>query len=396
MDSKWLNKIKLGLLAIILFLITNKTWSFVALSLNVPVYIISGLTLVLILSLLKSKILYKSSINLFALLIIAPILLNLLHADLDVNYIILSILLYLIYILGKNVANLVSEKSLNNILKYCLIFNIFFGFLSFINPFYFEKYSELTSSLTFYSARAYGFYMQPNAFAMGVLFNYILYDFTSKKTSKLLTIFTLLILLLAASRLALVLFAFYILYFLLKTKFLNILKIIFLSLIVLTITLNYVNENPEFKDILQRIESLSDVANQINEDGSLNDRLTYQKKYIEKISEKPFLGHGIGSNIRMKEENKIYDVAHQAHLEYLLEGGIFYYLFFLSFLTLNIKFIINKKLPSKIKYICFMIVFYSFFSSTLMTERIIFISLGIVQLYYENFNFYSRNEWRRG
>lgn len=396
MDSKWLNKIKLGLLAIILFLITTKTWSFVALSFNVPVYIISGLTLILILLLLKSKILYKSSINLFALLIIAPILLNLIHADLDVNYIILSILLYLIYLLGKNVANLVSEKSLNIILKYCLIFNIFFGFLSFINPFYFEKYSELTSSLTFYSARAYGFYMQPNAFAMGVLFNYILYDFTTKKTSKLLIIFTSLILLLAASRLALVLFTFYILYFLLKTKFLNIIKIIFLLSIVLTITLNYVNKNPEFKDILQRIESLSDVANQINEDGSLNDRLTYQKKYIEKISEKPFLGYGIGSNIRMKEENKIYDVAHQTHLEYLLEGGIFYYLFFLSFLALNIKFIIKKKLPSKIKYICFIIVFYSFFSSTLMTERIIFISLGIVQLYYENFNFYSRNEWRRG
>mgnify|MGYP007047648287 FL=1 len=53
MDSKWLNKIKLGLLAIILFLITNKTWSFVALSLNVPVYIVSGLTLALILVLLK-------------------------------------------------------------------------------------------------------------------------------------------------------------------------------------------------------------------------------------------------------------------------------------------------------------------------------------------------------
>ena len=161
------------------------------------------------------------------------------------------------------------------------------------------------------------------------------------------------------------------------------------------ITFNYVSKNPELKDILQRIESLSDVVNQINEDGSFNDRLIYQKKYVEKILEKPFFGHGIGSNIRLKEENKIYDLAHQAHLEYLLEGGVFYYLFFLCFLILNIKFIINKKLPPKIKYISFAIIFYSFFSSTLMTERIIFLSLGIVQLYYENFNFYSRNEWRR-
>jgi len=395
MDPKWLNKIKLGLLAIILFLITNKTWSFVALSLNVPVYIVSGLTLVLILVLLKSNILFKSSINLFALLILAPILLNLFHADLNVNYIILSILLYLIYILGKNISKLVSEKSLNNILKYCLIFNIFFGVLSFINPFYFEKYSELTSSLIFYSARAYGFYMQPNAFAMGVLFNYILYDFTSQKTSKLLMIFTLVILLLAASRLGIILFVLYILYFILKTNFFNILKILFFSSIALMITFNYVSRNPELKDILQRIESLSDVVNQVNEDGSFNDRLIYQKKYVEKILEKPFFGHGIGSNIRLKEENKIYDLAHQAHLEYLLEGGVFYYLFFLCFLILNIKFIINKKLPTKIKYISFAIIFYSFFSSTLMTERIIFLSLGIVQLYYENFNFYSRNEWRR-
>ena len=110
MDSKWLNKIKLGLLAIILFLITNKTWSFVALSLNVPVYIVSGLTLVLILVLLKSNILFKSSINLFALLILAPILLNLFHADLNVNYIILSILLYLIYILGKNISVIINRK----------------------------------------------------------------------------------------------------------------------------------------------------------------------------------------------------------------------------------------------------------------------------------------------
>lgn len=395
MDFRWSLSNQKIIYGIVILLLLTKSWSLPAVTLGLPVFIISGFTILLLAIITSSLWFKKQFILLLVILIVAPILNMGLHGKFDLSRFLLNILLFLTALFGFQIVRKLRIENIGRLLKLGIIFNIIFGVVSILNPNFFTPYAELTSSLNFYFGRAYGFFLQPNAFAYGLLINIILlYGLTQhsdKKPSKVYLYLGILLIILSGSRIGIAFSILFLAYF--NYMFFNLKNVTILIAGVITsiIILSSLIIELQLEETLTRLESIR--SGSISTDNSLNDRLEYQIKYLEVIKNKPFFGYGFGSTPKLKETGVIIDVAHQTHLDQLLEGGIFQYLLFIIFLLwLGMKMFVRKLGLLRILPVMFLI--YSFFSSTLMTERVTFLAIGIL-IYYENSHSNSWNEWRR-
>lgn len=395
MDFRWSIRNQKLVYGIILLLLLSKSWSLPAVTFRMPVFVISGVTILFLSIITKNLWLSKKFIIPLIILIILPILNMGLHGIIDISRLLLNLLLFLITLFGYNVAAKIPISYLKFIFKIGLILNIIFGIISIVNPDFFTPYAEATSSLNFYFGRAYGFFLQPNAFAYGLLLNLILlYGLTQhcdKQPSQIYLYVAIFLIILSGSRIGIafsILFLAYYNYIFFNWKNAIVLLVgLILGIYILSILILEL----QLEETLIRLESIR--SGSISTDNSLNDRLEYQIKYLDVIKRKPLIGYGFGTTPELKDKGVIIDVAHQSHLDQLLEGGILQYSFFLIFLVwVGSKMFIKKLGLMRIIPVIFLI--YSFFSSTLMTERITFLAIGIL-IFYENSYSNSWNEWRR-
>ena len=394
----------------ILFIISTKTFVLIASLTNVTIGIVTSIifflsVLILILEYIKGNFILKKSVQpIFLFTLVAPILVSFLTFKLDLRMLFLQLFYFIVFLLSIQFYFKYGRKSVYKVFLYSLLFTCFFGLLSVVNPLFFSSYSLLSDSLAFYGGRAFGFYLQPNALAMGINLMYIGLILSYSNIKQMLVLYPIVFIsiLITGSRTGVAVFVITSSIFfwrLIKYRFTTFIKfgliitlvaIILFSSIVPKIINSYYSDS-SYTQLEERIEYILGINEnpfkKISSDGSMQDRFEYQKKYIKMISQRPFFGYGFGVQHNYFDNNNLIDSAHNTFLEIFFQGGIIYFLFFLLFYLHYIKIGINaryKMYDQKIKIATWSILalffFYFFFSTTLLTERVLYVVIGFISV----------------
>ena len=166
--------------------------------------------------------------------------------------------------------------------------------------------------------------------------------FSTKLTLKILEIVALFSIILLQSRLGLIsVFTIYLLYFILMKP---LRKNIYISLIVSSLFFIYFQTN-DFQDQVEKTYKLENLR----DDTSTIQRLSFYKKSISLYNEKPLYGHGLGSWKYKSLENDISDnnkilvpyYTHNDFLQTLMETGLIGLIIYLIFFFLLIRNILS-------------------------------------------------------
>lgn len=401
-------RLSLGLLASLVFvlvLILTKTYSVIAVFIGREVsFVTAAVMIFLLLIFFNRKSLQRIPYFPATYLIVGPLLISFVHSDFDFRTLILQFFYFMIIIVGYTLKDFFSMKTLNRIFIFSFYMTFMFGILSVVNPAFFKVYAEKVDSLNFYYGRAYGFYLQPNAFSMGLIINYILIIATWRNSlfNKLAFLLLLLGVGLSASRLGILfsvsLLIFFVFFKIEKYKSIRrtaLIGSVFL-LGVLIFNVDSISKKIEITEIESRIKSLNIFENNYRNDGSLNARLDMQEYYIKAIGQSPYIGYGLGSQSRAFQTGTLINSAHNTFLEILYQGGIAYFVFFLYFFLFFV-FKILKRSNFELPFVSFILVLigYSFFSTTLFSERITYLAIGLLYRINEDNYIYFKFSRRR-
>ncbi len=394
----------------ILFTALTKTYVWWASLLHVSVGMVSTLFLLITILLLglniknyKYKLPKRWTRPIFMFFLIAPIIVSIVTLNAEFRVLVLQIFYVVTFLLAYQTYSLYGKKFIFKMIFIAFIFTGIFGIYSMYNPQYFYSFGEITNALTFYHGRAFGFYLQPNSYAIAInlMFIALIVLSPSIKYVIYLTPITLLILLGAGSKtniaaFAIILFFVYLFIFKYHKKQLMKHSTLMFTLLILFIGIlgmqlyEKIQNNDEFSGLYNRLEFVflqddqSNLSN-ITEDASMVERIKAQKRYIKVIADSPLVGYGIGARDQLIDKGILSLNAHNTPLEILLEGGILYLLFFIYFCVYLIKnyFYYKKKMGNNIVilgygvFLLFMF-YYFIFSTTLFSERVVFVIFGIV------------------
>lgn len=392
----------------ILFTVLTKTYIIWAKLLNksvgfitILVFIASILLIILMIKDFKIPIHKRWLIPLLSFIIIGPIIISILTLYINIQIMILQLFYILLFSLTFLYYDKYSKDLIFKVIIISLIFNIFAGLYSIIDPSFFLSYAKIISIEDMAIGRAYGFYLQPNSFAFAINLLFIAIIITSPKEKYIIYLYPIvfLIILLAGSRSNFVGFAIislFIIPFLLKYYKLSIFKtlriLIPISIVFIVFSYNSIVDtlnDEKFKNLNTRINTMLLQDNKALEEdlksGSLSERLHFQSIYYELIEQSPLVGYGIGIQQDLKKINKLDGSAHNVILEVILEGGLIYLLFFLFFIYSLIRnyyfykkiYIKNNRFLLGYKIFILFILFYFFFTSTFFHERLLYILIGI-------------------
>ena len=236
-------------------------------------------------------------------------------------------------------------SAVHRVMAVSLVITVIGLVLSMMMPQYFEAVSELADAEAFTTrGRAFGFFLQPNSLAINMVFLFIGWFALWKRKNALLELAAitalLFLMLLTGSRTG-ILIAIIIVCMLgyswrkTLTSAKYLLKIIAVILCVaagIFVVKSYLAHNNYTdiyeNDLIARVEMMLEfrLSNKDNlmEEGSVGDRRLAQEAYWALIYEKPFLGHGFGSENYYYENDVIFKTAHSDALAYAMKYGVLY------------------------------------------------------------------------
>lgn len=361
-------------LRFIVFIIIIKGWVVIASFLGLPIFLISSFVL-LYLSRYRFT-LRKLSVFFLSIFLILPLIIDLRSGQFSISHfaeILLGLFIFNIGILIKK------DDKIGRLLDLSIFVTSVLAIFSVFKPDSFAGYASLSDSLYFYNFRAFGLYLQPNSLAMAI--NFILIPWHRYSNRNFVILSTALIAVIAAaSRIGIVFGALHLLYGLFyksssRKHTATHVRNVFVKLILITMVgavVISVMELDMFAEIVRRLTFFSDLD--IQSDGSFNDRLSYQRQYLKYLYDQPFFGYGFLGSASLIELGFIHDVAHSLHYDTVLAGGLVTYLFLLFFLITHL--VDFKSYHMRWWWLMFLV--YSFFSTTLITERIVLLTLGLL------------------
>ena len=210
--------------------------------------------------------------------------------------------------------------------------------LSIFKPSLFTAIAEITDSTTYSAGRGYGFYLQPNVCAASLTLLFLLWLFMRKSTGMHRVVFTggyLLSIFLTGSRGGMIMSVCLIsLHALLRGAGWDFsrLSIRFIRLALfggmgLALLIAVIFEiAPYFIPYqgfvtLTRIRNLAELHS-LAADDAMGSRLEHQRAYFSFITERPFLGYGLGSPAAMRESKLLKKASHNTFIEYTFMYGI--------------------------------------------------------------------------
>lgn len=332
-------------------------------------------------------------------LVVVPLMVMTFTANLDLRVSLLNLFFFLVFWLSFLVGATYGRVFLLKVTVAALIFTIVAGLVSTFFFQLFTPFAELTDSKNFYWGRAFGFYLQPNSLAIAINLLYLLVYALSRRVNLIIYLFPIALVGILAAGSRTNMLGFFIINMCVFIHSLRnseielrkpVMRVLASSSLVVVLTAPYLFEKlsgDEFKYLTERlvyaieIVSESGAGEKVSKDTSVQDRLNYQISYLNAIEKKPFLGYGFGVQEKMIENGVLLGASHNSFLEYLLQGGIFYFFWFLMFALLFWIFLANFKDRSfaKYAYISFLVfmTFYINFSTTFFSERLVYVVIGI-------------------
>jgi O-antigen ligase len=337
--------------------------------------------------------------SLLLLLVIGPFISMYATFNFDIRMVLLQLFYFTCFHIAYMAVLKYGIKFATLIVATSALITILSGVASVFSHHLFLPLTLLAESEQFYWGRAFGFYLQPNSFAIAINIHFIALFFLSKNIKLTLYLYPLFLvsIILAGSRTNMVGFAFismFFLYYLLKYEHKKFIRVSsFYSIILVIFSLYAVPkffnsiDGDDFRYLNERITYLSDfisgnMKEGVTEDGSMVDRFEYQLVYLDRILEKPIFGHGFGIQYDMKEAGQIIDSAHNTFLEVLLQGGIVYGLILIGFCIIAIYYVFifqnQKRLQMAYVSFVFFMFFYFLFSTTFLSERVVYVFIGLI------------------
>lgn len=332
-------------------------------------------------------------------LVIMPLILSIFNYYVSYTKIILSFFYIFIFLNGYAFFKLIDRKIVVNFFLFTLVFTLLFGIVSMLNPEFFIPFASIVEADFFYGGRAFGFFLQPNSYAFANVMLFFGFTFFSSNLKNIHYVYlaVLISIILSGSRSNLLGFVVISLISMrpLLLKFFNkkLLVIIVIGLSSLISTALYENEiknyvkSDKFETISSRVNSLLNWEG-INESlttGSVVVREMKQDEYKLLFQESPTFGHGFGIQSDYVNNRILRGSAHNVFYEILLEGGIIYLIMFTVFCIFfirsyrSLKRISHKEIISVIfiKALLIFLGLYLFFSSSFLSERLLYIILSI-------------------
>ncbi len=241
-------------------------------------------------------------------------------------------------------------QAVHRVLSVSLVITVFGLVMSLIAPQYFEAVSELASAEILREERSFGFLLQPNQLAVSMIFLFIgwfaLCRFERTFLSVLAILTFLFAMLLTGSRTGMLMAVIIVVFIQLNAwkrkwmsgRFVLTTGVLIACLLGGAIGINYYLSSMGSPDIALggdlkdrigmflsfRLSSEGDLT----EDTSVQLRLMTQTVYWALVMEKPFLGHGFGSDIHYLETGPIFLSAHSDALRCAMEYGLIYSIIF--------------------------------------------------------------------
>lgn len=229
------------------------------------------------------------------------------------------------------------------LLSFCL--GIFGCVLSFLSPGYFNAVADLAGANLEVGERAFGFFLQPNSAAGGLLYLYIgLCGFFVAKTRSPHYVFLVAFLvlgLMTGSRMVIAIAGIIVgLSFLGRgaigqRKGTQITQAILIG-VSLAVAVSFVNWLTRDSDsgLAKRVRMVSSLqltsASSIRDDISLQGRLVAQQRFVRLIAERPLMGYGTGADLFLRDQGVLPASAHSEALSRGLEFGVLYVLLLMS------------------------------------------------------------------
>jgi O-antigen ligase len=384
----------------------TKTYVVFAHFLGVSVAIITGLFFLINLFILTNHIfLFKNKKGLFILfqfLIIIPLFVSFINLNFSPSALLLQFFYFSQVGIGA-VAVLGYRNTISKAVSVAIIVNFIAALASMFSPESFMAMGEIISARYFYGGRAIGFFLQPNSLGLATAVIYILMVFLCDKNKQLkLLPFVLITSILTGSRSAIIilmvllLIKFWFMFREKKLSFSRIIKPVFkfsfliAALVIIFLNTNYSRvlfEDIRYNQLISRIEFFLEFnSDKIQEDGSLADRAEYQRSYLNNLNSFILKGNGIGTQQDARAQNILKGSAHQAFLDILFQGGLFYLLSYLVVLFYILRIFIKNKKYDKYKARFALMVFafmfiISFVSTGILNMRELYLTLGILIQY---------------
>ena len=393
---------------VIIFTALTKTYVLWASILSISVGTVTGVflvmsTMMILLQMKNFVFIYpkKLFMPIVYFFILAPVLVTIITRIADIRALILQVFFVIIFILTYLFYKNYGSKIMFRLFFFTLIFTILFGFLSIFNPAFFADYADIVQSYSSYGGRAFGFHMQPNAiaYAMNLLFIGIIV--LSPKVKYIIYLYPLVFtgILSTGSKSNFAGFTIISLFLLAylwkhhKVKTIKVFKtlliaslisviVAFLSLQILSIDF----QSDKYSNLIARVDTIllqdTDSLAQDFESGSMAERLDNQEYYKKLILQNIWTGHGFGIQHDLMDKDILIGSAHNIIYEILLEGGVFYMLFFIYFIIKLVRnyFTIDKNMYRLLiaykSFLTFML-FYIFFTTTFFDERSLYVLLAV-------------------
>ena len=141
-------------------------------------------------------------------------------------------------------------------------------------------------------------------------------------------------------------------------------------------------ESFNLTSLSERLATLTTVSS-IKNDDSLNQRSEAQGKYLNFIAQQPLTGFGPTHSKTLKERGELWLSSHNTYIEGSFQYGILFFLLFLMLVGV-LLYGVPAHVFTRYTYIDyftllgFILLAYSFFASTIMSNRSLFFSLGVM------------------
>lgn len=352
----------------------------------------------------------KFVVHFFVFQIFAPFLSVVFSLEFSFRLIMLNVFYFSIFLLSYNSFFAYGIEFFKKLFLFSLLFSVFAGFYSLYDAYSFYGFAEIAdAAATLVGGRAFGFFLQPNSFAASLIYTIIAvwFLFGSERKTVNLSFIGVLALITSGSRSNIIGFSIILVFlflYSLKVYGFNYFRIFYkklffplFGLIFIVVFMLASGKDPllyfeydEFDKLSYRIEFLANLnEDSVENDDSMEIRLTAQKYFWLKIWENPIFGHGLDAKQRFSQSGELMGSSHNEYLKYLLIGGFVYLFFYLIFLVylfnVGLRSYFLKKLTFSAFVFCFLVftIFISFFTNTVFDNRVVFVVLGAMAGYYD-------------
>lgn len=355
-------------------------------------------------------------------LLIWPLLTALYAPSFDIRTIGLQLYYFTLFLGAVIYAIANGESAIRRLIIGSLALTLFGLVLNVMAPHYFEQVASLADAAIARQGRAFGFLLQPNQLAISILFLYTgLFAFGISKSNIWLQRAAMLLLMLAVlmtgSRTGILGVVIVFFFFLLNDLNQKLSSVAFLVrsgvsmlwVVALIVGMNHYlsqlgNIDSGRQDLVDRIEMILSFRltddDGIQDDGSVRERRTAQAEYLSMLSERPFLGYGLGSGNYYQDLGRLYLSAHSSALASAFDFGglypaVFAILIILFYRRREMRGFKPVLQTSSVAQFVFISVFL-FFVSSIFSTRSFYVVMGafFAAVFFRNMFFDSRSDTR--